>query len=483
MDFQLSDSSACLPPYRETTLIRLPVQPRELKIERENPFGNDLLDRKKPIETLTNVLSNVGSPCILSVDAPWGAGKTTFLSMWEKYLKSQGFAVIEFNAWKTDFSDDPFLALASELTSQLTDVEKTDSFASELKALTNDAKKIAANNASNLFGAVTSIFAASAGLNQDPGTAAVVSAASNIAEGLAERLFLSHEEVQHSVSEFSEKLTELAGKISKRREGRPVVIMIDELDRCRPTYAIELLENAKHIFSVENVAFVLATNRSELSQSVRAIYGQGFGGEEYLERFFDISFNLPHQDRRKFIEHTIESTSISFKERTIRWTFECLLNESNLNLRSIAKAIHHLNLVAAAQGKNDSLQIDVASMLMLFRATSIESYRYFIEGRMDESQIADNFLTGANLESFSDPVHRAVFECVLTSANNRIRETRVDSSVIVNRVASSVGVANLLGIDRSRLEIYAEVILGTGSIDYAPIDFRGLLESIELLSE
>ena len=462
---------------------RLPVQPRELKISGENPFENDLLGREKSIKTLTNVLNNVGSPCIMSVDAPWGAGKTTFLSMWEKHLRNKDFVVIQFNAWETDFSDDPFLALASELTSQLTDVERTDSFANELNALANDAKKIAANNVSNVIGAVTSTVAASLGANQDPGTAAAASAVSNLAEGLAERLFQSQKDAQHSVCEFSGRLRQLARKLSGRRQGRPVVIMIDELDRCRPTYAIELLENAKHIFSVENVAFVLATNRSELAQSVKAIYGQGFGAEAYLERFFDISFNLPHQDRQEFIEHTIKSTAISFKESTIRWTFECLLNESNLNLRSIAKVVHHLNLVAAAQDNSNSLLIDVASMLTLFRATNIESYRHFIQGKMEDLKIAESFLAGATLESFSDPVHRAIFECVLVSANNAIKGTRVDSSVIVNRVASDESTAKLLGIDRDRLWIYADVILGRRSLIYDLINVKGLLESVELLSE
>ena len=83
---------------------RLPAQPKPIDISEQKPFENDLLEREKPIETLTNVLSNVDSPCILGIDAPWGAGKTTFLGMWEKYLRSRGFIVIEFNAWETDFS-------------------------------------------------------------------------------------------------------------------------------------------------------------------------------------------------------------------------------------------------------------------------------------------------------------------------------------------------------------------------------------------
>ena len=124
-----------------TNLKRLPAQPKPIDISEQKPFENDLLEREKPIETLTNVLSNVDSPCILGIDAPWGAGKTTFLGMWEKYLRSRGFIVIEFNAWETDFSNDPFLALSSEITTQLDTMSVNNTakgVLSALKRLAND---------------------------------------------------------------------------------------------------------------------------------------------------------------------------------------------------------------------------------------------------------------------------------------------------------------------------------------------------------
>ena len=83
--------------------------------------------------------------------------------------------------------------------------------------------------------------------------------------------------------------------------------MIDELDRCRPSYAIELLESAKHIFSVDGVVFALSTNRQQLEASIKGVYGDSFSATDYLERFFDISFRLPSVDRRIYIEETLRS--------------------------------------------------------------------------------------------------------------------------------------------------------------------------------
>ena len=90
------------------------IQPPEIQIPDDDPFANDLLDRKKQADILTRVVQTIEGPCAIAVDAAWGAGKTTFLKMWAQQLRGQGFPIVEFNAWETDYSGDPFVALASE---------------------------------------------------------------------------------------------------------------------------------------------------------------------------------------------------------------------------------------------------------------------------------------------------------------------------------------------------------------------------------
>ena len=74
----------------------------------------------------------------MAVDAAWGAGKTTFLKMWAKYLLKEGFSVVEFNAWQTDASGDPLVALTTEITEQL----KDDADESRLDQLADQAKEL-----------------------------------------------------------------------------------------------------------------------------------------------------------------------------------------------------------------------------------------------------------------------------------------------------------------------------------------------------
>ena len=95
------------------------VRPEEIEIPPDDPFRNDLLNRREPAEILTQLVDGIDGPCVLAVDAAWGAGKTTFLKMWAQHLRNERFPVVEFNAWETDHAGDPFVAIVTELTEGL----------------------------------------------------------------------------------------------------------------------------------------------------------------------------------------------------------------------------------------------------------------------------------------------------------------------------------------------------------------------------
>lgn len=91
------------------------IKSLELDVPEEEPFQKDLLNRKEQAEILTSLVATIEGPCVLAVDAEWGMGKTTFLRMWSQHIRNIGFPIIEFNAWETDFSNDPLLAVSTEL--------------------------------------------------------------------------------------------------------------------------------------------------------------------------------------------------------------------------------------------------------------------------------------------------------------------------------------------------------------------------------
>ena len=456
---------------------KIPIQPKPLEICCQDPFANDQLDRKEPIETLTSFLENVQSPCILSVDAPWGAGKTTFLRMWDKYLESKGFFTVNFNAWEVDFSDDPFLALSSEITTQLTPFLESKGLTSELEELTSRAKEIIANGVPNILSTFAAMGATAVG------APLASSFASDLARKAAEKLFLSHENSQSAIDEFRSKLASLAEALADDNEEKPVIIVIDELDRCRPTFAIELLEVAKHIFGVRNVIFVLSTNRQELAQSVRAIYGDRFRAEDYLERFFDTEFNLPHLERREYIVNNIESTSIGerLQERYAREAFVALLNGSTLNLRSISKAVHHLNLVATSSSRLIELETEIASILVAYRAISHRSFQEFLQGRLTDAQTTQNIFAALRGEGLRNTIEHAVYEAVVWSANLRIKGENRFSDAVLEPIRRDKKIQPG-SKENYVLSRYISAVMGDDS-DIDAIDIKGLLRRIELLSQ
>lgn len=75
-----------------------------LFIDPSHPFGSDLLGRSESAEILTEFVRSYDGSLVLSIDAPWGAGKTTFLKMWKQHLSINGFHTLYFNAWENDFT-------------------------------------------------------------------------------------------------------------------------------------------------------------------------------------------------------------------------------------------------------------------------------------------------------------------------------------------------------------------------------------------
>ncbi len=134
---------------------------------------------------------------------------------------------------------------------------------------------------------------------------------------LAESALADHETVRKSISTFKENMGKLLKFIDQDIPSKnlPMFVFIDELDRCRPSYAIELLENIKHIFDIPGIVFVIATDSKQLSHSINAVYGQNFASERYLKRFFDQEYNLIKPDNYAFAQSLFELHGITKNEK------------------------------------------------------------------------------------------------------------------------------------------------------------------------
>ena len=372
------------------------VQPTGFDVPLYDPFANDKLERQRPAEILTHLVETFDGPCVLAVDAAWGAGKTTFLQMWAQHLRNLDFPVVRFNAWETDFADDPFLALSEELMEELTSCEDPGPHGYKIDQLKTATLKILGRVGPGLVRGVTSAL-----LGPMAGELAT-----NAFTSLSEERLTQYGQTKRAMREFRYALQEVATALSAKRDGRPLVVVIDELDRCRPSYAIELLEIAKHLFAADRVVFVLAVNRVELAHAVGALYGPGFDAEGYLRRFFDLDFRLPAPNRRGFIDMLLDKIRLNeYLNRTqdtdarnsrgiIRnWLLVCF-NTPHLSLRTVEQAIHRLGLFLASLRADRWAFLPTATFALILRTIDPDLYRRFVDGKATDEEVAHTIFEG-----------------------------------------------------------------------------------------
>ena len=418
------------------------VRPADVEVPPDDPFQNDLLDRKPSIETLTSLLGSLEGPCVLALDSKWGGGKTTFMKMWAAHLRNEHYAVVEFNAWETDFSGDPFVALSSRLQQQLDDTQSDDANQS-VERFKVAAKRIALRAAPIAIRLLSQGLLDSGSLEQ-----AIVEEVSSYANDRLEEF----DEVEKSFVDFKDSLQQGALKLSEKHDSRPLFFMIDELDRCRPSYAVELLEIAKHLFSVDSIIFVIAVNRSELPHSIKALYGVDFNAQGYLQRFFDLDYSLPSPNRERFVHQAMIDTGLTAYFPAERVPFEVVPNllarmlaASTLDLRRIAQSIRHLSLICAPLNNYSSMTAAAASAGLLLRKLDANLYAAFCKSECSDDDVVQQIYSNGELGSIQNSKEGHVFEAIVCSIwCERSSEVRgynisIEQSPLLSRYNSALG--------------------------------------------
>lgn len=248
---------------------------KQIEVTDKNPHKHDALDREKDCLFLVDLIEKSDTPFTLAVDAEWGNGKTVFIKMLQAHLKERGFRCVFFNAWECDFYSEPLAPLIAEISRQI----PSDSSAGKtLKEKGFELVKYLKEEASSIHVSV-----------------AVLLKIIDIASGKTKPEVLDsirdYEAYRDALKDFKKSLEEFS---LENQDGKPLVILIDELDRCRPDFAINTLERVKHIFDVPSLFFVIAVNKKEFSNVVKSFHGCG-DGERYLEKFFDLVFHLRNE--------------------------------------------------------------------------------------------------------------------------------------------------------------------------------------------
>jgi len=253
----------------------------EPRVADDDPWHDDKLQRKRAADALAKLIKTQTRPFVVALNGEWGTGKTFFLERWQKQMATElgSDNVIYYNAWKDDFFDDPLVPLLSSIMRSVKDDELH-------KKVSESFKELAYRNAQSLTAKFTGI----------------------VLPEFGDSVLQVYEDQTKTMTRLRDALTDLVNK--RQSKNNPLVLIVDELDRCRPDFAVATLERTKHVFDIPGLVFIYGINRHQLCKSIASLYGD-IDAEEYIRRFFDIDFMLPSVNAHGYASYLADHYAIS----------------------------------------------------------------------------------------------------------------------------------------------------------------------------
>ncbi len=352
-------------------------------------WEGDLLNRRDSAQFLYNYLIRNPEIRVLNINSAWGTGKTFFLERWQRSLQREHIC-INFNAWKNDFAIEPLIALASAVKNQLgEDSPAMQNFLHMAASTISAASPVVFHGLLNRLGGL-----GATGTLPAPGIEQTL------------ELLQQQRPAEQTIEQFQHALRTVFADYQERHPELldDVFIIIDEIDRCRPAFAIGLLERVKHFFGVENCRFIIASDSEQLGHSIRNIYGNEFDATTYMRRFFDLSFTLPEPDYATFIANNLPELGDglgylglgSYGSRPEVQFLQTMASDFDISLRDLARC---LKRISACHASLPACFLPMTSGLIFFRETRPADYR-----RLEPQGLAREYpLLGVDNLPYADP--------------------------------------------------------------------------------
>lgn len=326
--------------------------------------ADDIFGRKNLHDIIMRVATNApDKSLVLALNDEWGNGKTSFVKMMASEINknhADQFDVIYFDAFENDYQSDPFVSLTSKIYSLIKKEEGTlNSLGKELLSI---GKKLGASFALN--GAKFAVSTLTSGLVsgstlEKASDAISDSLTSPIEEYIEEKIKTSENELA-TIEQFRTLLTKIHTESQKK-----IIFIIDELDRSRPDFSLDLLEKIKHIFSVEGFIFLLVINREQFEKSIECRYGS-INTRLYLNKFIHYWFTLPKKsmlapacrfgyERSTLTQYLLtldEGNNLLSRNGSLVKTLSYLLETNNCSLREAERCYSVFAVMASPNEVN-----------------------------------------------------------------------------------------------------------------------------------
>jgi hypothetical protein len=363
-----------------------PFQPADLC---DDPFDqSDLFGQRGMATQLQSLFANLEHGSVALLEGRWGVGKTTFVRRLKRLVEVNGQPVIYFDAFESDYMESPFEALSGVFVKAAYDQGKEDDpkYRLFLRSAAKAGKHIAGTAAKIGVRAATVGIIGSEEIKKLGGMKeAIADALSEKSEEVVEALIESHVQKSAEFAQLGKSIRDLPSLLGKdKNSNQKMLVIIDELDRCRPDFALGILETIKHFFNAENIHFLLVTNREHLMLSVNHKYGVANLANEYLDKFFDFSifFDVQSVDEhgqglKRFVQDSasqIINTSKNGASDLVDLAYD-LARSFNLSLRQIERLTTTLALSYIAETERQFRPNAYVGVLCLMKILDVSLYK------------------------------------------------------------------------------------------------------------
>lgn len=333
----------------------------------------DEFSRKPIAEKIIKLLNSDIDVSPLIIDGKWGTGKTEFCFKLKNLIEADNpteYKVGYVNAFQADHANEPLLTLIAEVAG----------FYGEK----DDKRKNFIKNAIPYLRLISGI-----GLKAGLGFAfgryvadipdALTDGLDEIKEGSRSLIDQSLESMIKDQVEAEKNLSTLRDALSDIASTNPIILLIDELDRCRPDFAVMMLETIKHVFDVKNVQIILITNAEQLKATIKHSYGSETNSHDYLYKFFKYQINLPTSTKDSegkstennvtYFKTTIKDSKVipqDFKNNKYIYEIPTFLNVSELSLRKIEQIVRCIETLVIFEDEEQIHSPVVEQIMMVF---------------------------------------------------------------------------------------------------------------------
>lgn len=345
--------------------------------------ARDEFNRKPIAEKIIKLLTSDIDLSPMIIDGDWGTGKSEFChKLMNKFsAENTDVQILHIDAFQADHADNPLMTIIAEIMKLLPDEPKRKGFLKKaLPVIRYGTKAILKAGVNHVMR--ESVENIADGLEKE-----IQEAANTAIDATVTAILKDHEEAEKNLNALKILLAELA-------KDKPIIIFIDELDRCRPDYSVHMLEVIKHTFNVKNVKFVLVTNTVQLRAAINHAYGATINADRYLDKFINFTIKLPEKvlteefaefqlASSKYFEELVKKSTILQETRfnpmntrrsTISHLVGNLIRVNNLSLREVETFKRHLEMAIILNVRMDN-NIAEGNILLAILAIFIDCFK------------------------------------------------------------------------------------------------------------